>query len=150
MKGHKLLPLTLFFFITTTVYSKGSLTSEFKRLFISRMDAFAKNDTVELDTICTKNYQFINAAGSKCNLTDLHDSLKKHSRQMSSYQILSFQPYIAEDESMAFTVSEVEEEIPNGNSVIKNNFIVTEVYRKESKKWKLQLTQISQKLCNTP
>jgi hypothetical protein len=150
MQSHFLLSLVLLFSMATAALSKDALTAEFKNLFIGRMDAFAKNDAVELDSICTKNYQFINPAGSKCSLNDLHDSLKKHSKQMKSYQILTFQPYVAEDESMAFAVSEVEEEIPYGDSLIKNNFIVTEIYRKENKKWKLQLTQISQKVCNYP
>jgi hypothetical protein len=150
MKSHFLLSIVLLFFIIETALSKDASTTEFKKLFIGRMDAFAKNDTIELDTICVKNYQFINPAGQKCSLAELHDSLKRHSKQMKSYQILTFQPYVAEDESMAFTVSEIEEEIPCGNSVTKNNLIVTEIYRKENKKWKIQLTQISQRVCNYP
>jgi len=150
MKLHFLLSIALLFLILTFAFSKDSLTAELKKLFIGRMDAFAKSDTVELDTISAKNYQLINPSGQKFSLAQLHDSLKKYSKQMKSYQILTFQPYVAEDESMAFTVSEIEEEIPFGNSVTKNNLLVTEVYRKENKKWKIQLTQVSQKVCNYP
>jgi hypothetical protein len=43
--------------------------------------------------------------------------------------ILSYQPFISEDESMAFATFEIEEEIAHDSrNITKNDLIVTEIY----------------------
>jgi hypothetical protein len=136
--------------ITTTASAKDVTTADLKKLSMSRIEALAKVDTTALRGICAKDYQFINSVGSRMSLAELTKSVIGQKKQMKSYVILTFQPFIAEDESMAFAVSEIEEEILQDKAVVKNSLILTEIYRKENGSWKVQLTQTSQKICNYP
>jgi Zn-dependent M16 (insulinase) family peptidase len=130
------------------VVAKDVTTSELRKLLTSRIEAFSKNDTVELKNICTKDYQFINSTGSKFNREEMKKIIANQKQQIKSYVIQTFQPFVAENESMAFVVSEIDEEILQDKTIVKNSLIVTEIYRKENKDWKIQLTQISQKICH--
>ena len=143
-----------FFLIIGVLFLSASggntLTTELKQLFINRLDVFASNDSVRLNALCTGNYQFINSFGSTYTVPQLKDLFRTRNKQIKSYEILKFQPFVDEYASMAFTVSEIEEEVLDGKTILKNSLIITEIYRKEKKKWKIQLTQISQKICNVP
>jgi hypothetical protein len=134
----------------TNVDAKDTAASGLKKLFMNRIDAFSRNDTAELKSICTKNYQLINSAGMRMSGEEAFQSVRNQKDQVKSCVILSFQPFIAEDESMAFAISEIEEEVMHDTRVVKNSLIVTEIYRKANKKWKIQLTQMSQKTCTAP
>jgi hypothetical protein len=125
-------------------------SSNLKKMLIGRIEAISRNDTVELTNLCVKNYQLITSTGTKMNMDEVIKTMANQKNQIKSYVILSYQPFIAEDESMAFAISEIEEEIVKDKTILKNNLIVTEVYRKVNKKWKIQLTHVSQKICNFP
>jgi excinuclease UvrABC helicase subunit UvrB len=131
-------------------FAKDATGSLLKKMFMSRIEAFSKNDTAEMRKLCTKNYQLINSTGTKMNIEEVKQYNKNQKEQIKSYVVLTFQPYIAQDESMAFAISEIEEEITHDTTAIKNNLIMTEIYRKVNNKWKIQLTQISQKICGYP
>jgi hypothetical protein len=128
--------------------AKEPLTDELKALFIGRIEAFAKCDSSKVSALCTKDYQFISSSGNKYTVTQIPQLFNGQVNQMKSYTILSFQPYFIEHESMSFVIAEIEEEVLDGTLISKNSLIITEIYRKENKKWKIQLTQQSQKSCN--
>jgi hypothetical protein len=134
----------------SNVFAKDVATADLKKLFVLRIEAFSKIDTVALMDLCTKDYQLVNSVGTKMNINEVMQNIASQNKQIKSYVILTFQPFVAEDESMAFAISEVSEEILQGETITKNNLIVTEIYRKIGKKWKIQLTQIAQKICNYP
>jgi hypothetical protein len=147
--------LTSFMIVLTgivfgNVFAKDVTNADLLKLFKSRIEVFSKCDTVELRNICTKDYQCINSAGLKMNLEEIKQYIVDQKKQIRAYEILTFQPFAAQDESMAFVVSEIEEEIVQDKTIIKNSLIVTEIYRKVNKIWKIQLTQISEKICNYP
>jgi hypothetical protein len=134
----------------TDAVAKDTAASSLKKLLVSRIEAFSRSDTVELKNICTKNYQLINSAGMRMNIDEAFQYSRKQKNQIKSYVILSFQPFIAEDESMAFVISEIEEQVVQDTMLVKNSLLLTEIYRKVNKTWKIQLTQLSQKICNAP
>jgi hypothetical protein len=137
-------------FMMTHIYAKDVTTSDLMNLFKNRIEVFSKGDTVELNNICTKDYQCINSIGTKMNIDEIKKYVSSQKRQIKAYEILTFQPFVAKDESIAFVVSEIQEEIVQDKTIIKNSLIVTEIYRKVNRSWKIQLTQISQKICNYP
>jgi hypothetical protein len=146
----KTLFLAVIGILITGISAKEVTTSDLLKLFTKRIEAFSKSDTVELITICTKDYQCINSIGQKMTLEEIKQAIINQKIQIKSYEILSFQPFLAEDQSMAFVVSEVQEEIVQNKTVLKNNLIITEIYRKAKGKWKILLTQLSQKICTYP
>jgi hypothetical protein len=49
---------------------------------------------------------------------------------------------------MAFATFEIEEEVAqDSRNITKNDLIITEIYKKEKGRWKIQLTHASQKIC---
>jgi hypothetical protein len=133
-----------------SLFAKDVTTSDLLKLFTRRIEALSKGDTVELNNICTKDYQCINSIGQKMTIEEIKQTIINQKIQIKEYEIVSFQPFLAEDESMAFAVSEVQEEIVQNKTTIKNGLIVTEIYRKAKGTWKILLTQISQKICKYP
>jgi hypothetical protein len=122
-----------------------------KQLLIDRINAISKKDTLALNQICTKNYQIIGSLGTKTDLAGLKSELFKNDSPIQLCTILSFQPFITEDESMAFALFEIEEDVVGDNRhVVKNNLLVTEIYKKEKGKWRTQLSHVSQKICSFP
>ena len=130
---------------------QSTVAATLKQLLINRINAISNKDAPALDEICTKNYQIISSTGTKFDLVGLKNALAKNSSPIKLCTILSYQPFIAEDESMAFALFEVEEDFVGENQKItKNNLIVTEIYKKEKGKWKTQISHISQKICSFP
>lgn len=130
---------------------QSTVSATLKQLLIDRINAVSNKDTVALDKICTKNYQIISSTGEKSDLTGLKNALSKNGSPIKLCTILSYQPFIAEDESMAFALFEIEEDFVGENQKItKNSLIVTEIYKKEKGRWKTQLSHISQKICLFP
>jgi hypothetical protein len=150
MKIKSILFIAIIGMIIADVFPKEVTTVDLRDLFTKRIEAFSKNDTAGLRTLCTKDYIFINATGSKMNFEDVTKKVAASKNQIKSYVILTYQPYVAQDESMAFAVSEIEEEVLQDKTIVKSSLLITEIYRKENKKWKIQLTQISQKICDYP
>jgi hypothetical protein len=131
----------------TNVLAKEVSTSELLTLATKRIEAISKSDTNELNNICTKDYQCINSIGDKLAIGELKKTIIAQKAQINSYEILSYQPFVTEDELIAFAVAEIQENIIENKIEIKNSLIITEIYRKEKGKWKILLTQISQKIC---
>jgi hypothetical protein len=130
---------------------QSTVSATLKQLLINRINAISNKDAAALDEICTKNYQIISSTGTKFDLSGLKNALAKNNSPIKLCTILSYQPFIAEDESMAFALFEVEEDFVGENQKItKNNLIVTEIYKKEKGKWKTQISHISQKICSFP
>ena len=130
---------------------QSNVAATLKQLLIDRINAISNKDAAALDEICTKNYQIISSTGTKFDLVGLKNALAKNSSPIKLCTILSYQPFIAEDESMAFALFEIEEDFVGENQKItKNNLIVTEIYKKEKGKWKTQISHISQKICSFP
>ena len=122
-----------------------------KELCKSRITAFAQYDTGSLDAICTVDYRLITQSGTKMDLEKLRKSIAVKTMKISSFTLLSFQSFVANDQSMAFSIAEVTEEIVGGASIpVINNLLVTDVYVKDDGRWKIQLTHISQKMCVFP
>jgi hypothetical protein len=85
------------------------------------------------------------------NLAELKKAVVESETPVKLVTILSFQPFIAEDESMAFATFEIEEEVAeDSRDIAKNSLILTEIYKKERSRWKIQLTHASQKICLLP
>jgi hypothetical protein len=144
-----------FFILMLCAFSIGncqsSVAATLKQLLIDRINAISSKDATALDGICTKNYQIISSTGAKFDLIGLKNALGQNSSPIKLCTILSYQPFIAEDESMAFALFEIEEDLVGENQKIsKNNLIVTEIYKKEKGRWKTQLSHISQKICLFP
>jgi|GEM_PF-2095520 hypothetical protein len=145
----KFLVLVMCAFSTGNCQSAVSAT--LKQLLIDRINAISNKDTFALDKICMKNYQIISSTGEKFDLIGLKNALLKNGSPIKLCTILSYQPFIAEDESMAFALFEIEEDFVGENQKIsKNSLIVTEIYKKEKGRWKTQLSHISQKICSFP
>jgi hypothetical protein len=135
----------------STGYCQSTVAATLKQLLIDRINAISNKDATALENICTKNYQIISSTGTKFDLPGLKNALEKNSSPIKLCTILSYQPFIAEDESMAFALFEIEEDFVGENQKItKNNLIVTEIYKKEKGRWKTQLSHISQKICLFP
>jgi hypothetical protein len=131
--------------------AKTAFSLALKQLLIDRINAISKKDTLALNQICTKNYQIIGSLGTKTDLAGLKSELFKNDSPIQLCTILSFQPFITEDESMAFALFEIEEDVVGDNRhVVKNNLLVTEIYKKEKGKWRTQLSHVSQKICSFP
>ncbi len=147
----KILCFFLVFFMLSLCHSQSSQTAPFKQCLIERIDATSKRDTGNLSKTCTADYRLISSSGSTFDLKELKKAILASGSQIKLSTIVSYQPFIAADESMAFAVCEIEEEVVGENQrITKNNLIVTEIYRKEKGKWKIQLTHISQKICAFP
>jgi hypothetical protein len=130
---------------------QSTVAATLKQLLIDRINAVSNKDASALDTICMKNYQIISSTGTKFDLTGLKSALANNKSPIKLCTILSYQPFITEDESMAFGLFEIEEDFVGENQKIsKNNLIVTEIYKKEKGRWKTQLSHISQKICSFP
>jgi hypothetical protein len=122
-----------------------------KNLLKERIEAISRKDTGALDRICARNYQFINSAGEKMAIAELKKEVMEAETPVKLSTILSYQPFITEDESMAFATFEIEEEIAgDSRNITKNDLIVTEIYIKEHARWKTLLTHTSQKICLLP
>lgn len=134
----------------TNISAKEVTKSELLKLTTRRIEAISKSDTVELINICTKDYQCINSIGQKLTLEEIKKTIINQNAKLNSYEVLSFQPFVTEDESIAFAISEVEEKIVQNKTITGNSLIITEIYRKVKGKWKILLTQISQKICKYP
>lgn len=150
MKFKSILFVVIMCLVCANAHAVDATSSDLKKMLIGRIEALSRNDTVALMNLCVKNYQLITSTGTKMDMEDVVKNMANQKNLIKSYVILSYQPFIAEDESMAFAISEVEEEIVRDKTILKNNLIVTEVYRKVNKKWKIQLTHVSQKICNFP
>jgi hypothetical protein len=150
MKTKVIIIAVAFSVIMPNAFANEVTSSDLVKLLTRRIEAFSKGDTAELVNICTKDYQCINSIGHKMTMEEIKQTIITQKNQMKAYEILAFQPFVAEDESMAFAVSEVQEEIVQDKIIIKSSLIITEIYRKVKGKWKIQLTQISQKICNYP
>jgi heat shock protein HspQ len=136
------------FLYVSPAFCQSDIPAALKQLLKERIDAISNKDTSTLNRICTKNYQIINSAGMKMTLSELKTSVIKTETPVKLSTILSYQPFIAEDESMAFATFEIEEEIvKDRQNIIKENLIITEIYKKEKNRWKIQLTHTSQKVC---
>lgn len=134
-----------------TAHGQTPVSTALKQLLIDRINAVSKKDTFALNQICTKNYQIISSLGTKTDLAGLKSELFKNDSPIQLCTILSFQPFITEDESMAFALFEIEEDVVGDNRhVVKNNLLVTEIYKKEKGSWKTQLSHVSQKICSFP
>lgn len=122
-----------------------------KNLLKERIEAISRKDTGALNRICARNYQFINSAGVKMAIVELKKEVMEAETPVKLSTILSYQPFITEDESMAFATYEIEEEIAeDSRDIAKNDLIVTEIYIKEHSRWKTLLTHTSQKICLLP
>jgi hypothetical protein len=142
---------TILLFLCSPGFCQGDPGSTIKHMLIDRIDAMAKKDVHSLEALCTKDYRIISPSGNSLNLKELESAVSSNKSQIKSYTILSFQPFIVEDEAMAFALYEVEEDIVDENlKIAKSNLIITEIYRKEKSKWKTQLTHTSQKTCSYP
>jgi hypothetical protein len=131
-----------------TAFCQSDLPATLKALLKERIDAISKKDTTALNRICTKNYQFISAAGVQMSIMEMKKAVVDAETPVKLSTILSYQPYIAEDESMAFATFEIEEEVAqDSRNITKNDLIITEIYKKEKGRWKIQLTHASQKIC---
>jgi hypothetical protein len=152
MHNHvKMLTFLSIFFYFSPAFCQSDIPAALKQLLKDRIDAISSKDTSTLNKICTKNYQIINSAGVKMTLPELKTSVIKTETPVKLSTILSYQPFIAEDETMAFATFELEEEIvKDRQNIIKNDLIITEIYKKEKNKWKTQLTHTSQKICMIP
>jgi hypothetical protein len=129
-------------------FCQSGIPSVLKELLKTRINAISSKDTSALSSLCTKNYQAINSAGVKMTLSELKASVMKTETPIKQSTILSYQPFIAEDESMAFATFEIEEEIVRDKqNVSKNSLIITEIYKKEKNRWRIQLTHSSEKVC---
>jgi hypothetical protein len=140
--------MTLFASIS---FCQDGLPGALKSLFKDRVDAVSRKDTATLSKLCAKNYRCINSAGVQMNLAELKKAVIESETPVKLVTILSFQPFIAEDESMAFATFEIEEKVAeNSRGIAKNSLILTEIYKKEHSRWKIQLTHASQKICLLP
>jgi hypothetical protein len=147
----QILSFFLLFFMLSLCQSQPAQIAPFKQCLIDRMDAISKRDTGNLNKTCTPDYRLISSSGSTYDLKELKKAIVASESQIKLSTIVSYQPFIVADESMAFAVCEIEENLVGENQKItKNNLIVTEIYRKEKGKWKIQLTHISQKICAYP
>ena len=152
MRNHtEMLTFLSIFFCFSPAFCQSDIPAALKQLLKERIDAISNKDTSTLNRICTKNYQIINSAGVKMTLPELKTSVIKTETPVKLSTILSYQPFIAEDETMSFATFELEEEIvKDRQNIIKNDLIITEIYKKEKNKWKTQLTHTSQKICLIP
>jgi hypothetical protein len=142
--------LSAIVFFPSTAPCQSGVSTTLKQLLRERIDAIASRDTNTLNRICTKNYQTINSAGIRMTFAELKASVIKTQTPIKQSTILSFQPFIAEDESMAFATFEIEEDIvKDSQNISKNSLIITEIYKKEKNRWKIQLTHSSEKVCST-
>jgi hypothetical protein len=124
---------------------------QLKELCKTRITAFAERDVKQLEKICADGYRLINPGGTQMGFSELRKSIAGGKRKMGSFTLYTFQSFVAEGESMAFAIAEVTEEIIDSTRApVTNNLLVTEVYIKESGRWKIQLTHISQKMCVFP
>lgn len=130
-------------FVFAKTYTK---TATLKKLLINRIDAVIRKDTAALNQICSKDYKLISINGERVTLEQYKKQTLSRFSPIRSYTVLSFQPFVADDESMAFAISEVEEEMVHNNGIIKNNLIITEVYIKERYFWRTQMTHITRKV----
>lgn len=137
--------------LPSIVFCQPDLPLVLKNLLKERIEAISRKDTGSLNRICAKNYQFINSAGVKMAIAELKKEIMEAETPVKLSTILSYQPFITEDESMAFATFEIEEEIAgDGRDITKNDLIVTEIYIKEHSRWKTLLTHTSQKICLLP
>lgn len=143
--------LLIIFFLVTIGYGQLPVSGVLKQLLMDRVDAISKKDTAALDKICTKDYQMISSSGNTYKLPDLKKVVMNSESQIKQSSIISYQPFIISDEQLAFAIFEIEEELVDQNQRLsQNSLIVTEIYRKEKAKWKIQLSHISQKICALP
>ncbi len=149
---HRRAGTVIAFLIYSTAALCGSdVSGELKQLLKERIDAISTRDTAVLSRICTKDYQVIGSAGEKMTLADLKQAVMQTETPVKLTTILSYQPFIAEDESMAFATFEIEEEVVlDKQDIVKNSLIITEIYKKDKSRWKIQLTHTSQKICLLP
>ena len=132
----------------SSLFCQSDIPAVLKELLKERINAISSKDTSALNRLCTKNYQAINSAGVKMTLGELKTAVMKTETPVKQSTILSYQPFIAEDESMAFATFEIEEEIvKDKQNISKNSLIITEIYKKEKNRWKIQLTHTSEKVC---
>jgi hypothetical protein len=143
--------ILLFLIFSTGALCGSDVSGELKQLLKERIDAISTRDTVALTRICTRDYQVIGSAGEKMTLPELKQAVMQTETPVKLTTILSYQPFIAEDESMAFATFEIEEEVVlDKQDIVKNNLIITEIYKKDKSRWKIQLTHTSQKICLLP
>ena len=135
----------------SVAFCQSNLPALLKNLLKERIEAISRRDTGALEKICSKGYQFINSAGVKMDIAELKKEVMEAETPVKLSTILSYQPFITSDESMAFATFEVEEEIAgDSRNIIKNDLLVTEIYIKEHSRWKTLLTHTSQKICLVP
>ncbi len=137
--------------LPSIVFCQSDLPLVLKNLLKERIEAISRKDTGALNRICARKYQFINSAGVKMAIAELKKEIMEAETPVKLSTILSYQPFITEDESMAFATFEIEEEIAgDSRDITKNDLIVTEIYIKEHSRWKTLLTHTSQKICLLP
>jgi hypothetical protein len=100
----------------SSLFCQSDIPAVLKELLKERINAISSKDTSALNRLCTKNYQAINSAGVKMTLGELKTAVMKTETPVKQSTILSYQPFIAEDESMAFATFEIEEEIVKGQA----------------------------------
>jgi len=139
------------FFCFPPAFCQQDIPAALKLLLKDRIDAMSNKDTSTLSRVCTKNYLSITSAGVQMTLPELKKAALHSETPVKQSTILSFQPFIAEDETMAFATYEMDEEIVRDRQdIVKNDLIITEIYKKEKNRWKTQLTHTSQKICDVP
>jgi hypothetical protein len=127
------------------------VSATLKQLLMDRISAIAKKDTFALEKICTPDYRMISSSGNTYTLPQLKKVVIGSESQIKQSNIVSYQPFLISDEHIAFAIFEIEEEFVDQNQRLSpNSLIITEIYRKEKSKWKIQLSHISQKICTFP
>ncbi len=129
---------------------KEDLNAQLKDLAKKRYTAFSQKDTAALNRICVNDFKLITPAGIEYDLQATKARIEEATAQSRFFTLVSFQAYVADDESMAFSVSEAREESVIENKTIVSDYLVTEVYVKRKGHWKIQLLHLSQKTCNFP
>lgn len=145
----------LILIVVFSIFSKDTseeknLNNELKELIKSRLNAFIVRDTTQLNKLCIKNYLLITPSGLRFDLEKTKEIVINSQIVIKNVTLISFQSFVKENESFAFSVSEIKEEVAKDNDIVVNNLLITEVYIKEKGVWKIQLTHTSQKACFFP